>query len=211
MGGGPPAWLCKQQAINHPSTQLPPTVRSLAPLPGKQSMAYVGRCNPELLPALYRWTAAVLPALASHLRTQQHYLDDHLGSVLDGAELEWLRHRTNPAIAALQVGWLAGQRGLERSMHGACHFRGAGRLDRLHTLIEGDSAVPPRWLAPASRPQLPSLRPPPPTALVHPPLERPQVLSSLLSRADLLCPFERQQIEALVSHLDVVVGGCERM
>lgn len=63
----------------------------------------MGRRHPELLPPLYRWTAAVLPGLATLLRGRQHYVDTHLAGVLAPAELAWLRQRGLPPIAALQV------------------------------------------------------------------------------------------------------------
>lgn len=73
-------------------------------LPAVQSLCYVGRDNPHLVPALHRWNAAFTPALASYLRQKQHYLDDHLAAVLPEAELEWLKARGSPPIAVLQVG-----------------------------------------------------------------------------------------------------------
>ncbi|PRW20866.1 UPF0187 chloroplastic [Chlorella sorokiniana] len=66
-------------------------------------ICYVGRDSPHLLPALHRWNAAFTPALATLLRQKEHYLDDHLSAVLAEAELEWLRKRGSPPIAALQV------------------------------------------------------------------------------------------------------------
>ena len=43
-----------------------------------------------------------------------------------------------------------------------------------------------------------------------PPIAALQVLSRLLDRAELQA-MERQQIEALLSQLDIVIGGCERI
>lgn len=83
---------------------LPVTSTCLpCPLPAHQCISFVGRRDPELLPPLYRWTAAVLPALASLLRGRQHYMEAHLADVLAPAELAWLRQRGLPPIAALQV------------------------------------------------------------------------------------------------------------
>jgi hypothetical protein len=67
------------------------------------AISFVGRDHPELLPAMYRWTAAILPALAAYLRQRGHYFDDHLGGLLLPAELDWLRQRGIPPVAALQV------------------------------------------------------------------------------------------------------------
>ncbi|KAI7838066.1 hypothetical protein COHA_008149 [Chlorella ohadii] len=44
-----------------------------------------------------------------------------------------------------------------------------------------------------------------------PPIAVLQVLSSLLDRAQGLSDIERQQLEALISHCDVITGGCERI
>lgn len=113
------------------------TVRSVLRL----CLSFVGRSRPQLVPALYRWTAAVLPALAAHLRGKEHYFDDHLTSVLHPAELQWLKARAGQGI---------------------------------------------------------------------PPIAALQVLSRLLDRAGLHA-MERQQVEGLLSQLDVVIGGCERI
>ncbi|PSC75297.1 UPF0187, chloroplastic [Micractinium conductrix] len=103
-------------------------------------ISYVGCAQPQLLLALHRWTAAVLPALSVHLRQKEHYLRDHMSGLLLPGELEWLVGRPSPPIAALQV------------------------------------------------------------------------LSALLDRAEPpLTDIQRQQLEAQLSHLDTVVGGCERI
>ncbi|KAL4859746.1 hypothetical protein ACK3TF_000036 [Chlorella vulgaris] len=114
------------------------TVRSVLRL----CMSYVGRQHPDLIPPIFRWTAAIMPALAAHVRGRNHYLEEHLQAVMHPGELRWLLERgegrSNPAVAALQV------------------------------------------------------------------------LSRLLDRADLPV-IERQQIEMLLSHCDVVVGASERI
>lgn len=94
---------CSALAAHRPPLAAPPVDRPPRP-PTRQCISYVGRSNPELLPALHRWTAAVLPALASYLRQQEHYLETHLAAVLAPSELAWLRQRGIPPIAALQVG-----------------------------------------------------------------------------------------------------------
>jgi predicted membrane chloride channel (bestrophin family) len=114
------------------------TVRSVLRL----CMSCVGRQHPDLIPPIFRWTAAIMPALAAHVRGRNHYLEEHLQAVMHPGELRWLLERgegrSNPAVAALQV------------------------------------------------------------------------LSRLLDRAGLPV-IERQQIEMLLSHCDVVVGASERI
>ncbi|KAL4448048.1 hypothetical protein ABPG75_005267 [Micractinium tetrahymenae] len=69
-------------------------------------ISFVGRDSPHLVPPLYRWTAALMPALAAYLRQREHYLNEHLEGVLLPAELDYLRARLKggiPPIAALQV------------------------------------------------------------------------------------------------------------
>ena len=94
---------CSALAARRPPLAAPPMGRPPRS-PTRQCISFVGRTNPELLPALHRWTAAVLPALASYLRQQEHYMDTHLAAVLAPSELAWLRQRGIPPIAALQVG-----------------------------------------------------------------------------------------------------------
>ena len=77
----------------------PPQMRSIMRL----SLSFVGRAHPELLPPIYRWTAAILPSLAAMLRHKEHYYEDHLEGLLLPEELSWLRRRPMPPIAALQV------------------------------------------------------------------------------------------------------------
>lgn len=95
VAGGRPQG--KAMLVHVATTALP------CPLPPHQCISFVGRRDPELLPPLYRWTAGVLPALASLLRGRQHYMEAHLADVLAPAELAWLRQRGLPPIAALQV------------------------------------------------------------------------------------------------------------
>ena len=69
------------------------------------AISFVGSGHPELLPSLYRWTAALMPAFAVYMRQKEHYYE-HLEGVLWPEELSWLKERRVPPIAVLQVGGL---------------------------------------------------------------------------------------------------------
>ncbi|KAL4444930.1 hypothetical protein ABPG77_003980 [Micractinium sp. CCAP 211/92] len=78
------------------------TVRSILRL----VISFVGRDTPHLVAPLYRWTAALMPAMAAYLRQREHYIDEHLKGVLLPAELDYLRTRLKggiPPIAVLQI------------------------------------------------------------------------------------------------------------
>lgn len=101
----PPPRLAASAAVSGCRPTMPPPLPPPARLPARQPqcISFVARDSPELLPALHRWTAALLPAMAGYLRGQEHYYRSHLKDVLSGAELEWLCSRGSPAIAVLQV------------------------------------------------------------------------------------------------------------
>ena len=87
----------------HPLAALPPThAHARARM---QNLAWVGRRDPALAHAAHRWIAAVMPSLCAHLRKSKGgtYYPHFLEGVLSAHELEWLRARNCPPIAALQA------------------------------------------------------------------------------------------------------------